>query len=85
MNSRQKLHASLALLPVDATQVGYLKNRLLDATPQEVPVIVKFLEPHKDTLLDKVVARCGDTRQRQGNATAADAGSGGVGKVQPGK
>ena len=28
--SRQKLHASLALLPVDATQVDYLFNRLIN-------------------------------------------------------
>ena len=38
-NSRQKLHASLALLPVDATLVDYLFGRLLDAGPYEVPVI----------------------------------------------
>src|SRR5262249_8861617 len=29
---RQKLHASLALLPVDASQVDYLFDRLLSAT-----------------------------------------------------
>ena len=38
-NSRQKLHISLALLPVDAMQVDYLCERLLDAAPNEVPVI----------------------------------------------
>ena len=30
---RKQLHASLALLPVDATQVEYLYGRLLDAEP----------------------------------------------------
>jgi hypothetical protein len=55
-NSRQKLHASLALLPVDATQVDYLYGRLLDAEPHEVPVIRDFLAPHKDELLDKLWA-----------------------------
>ena len=55
-NSRQKLHASLALLPVDATQVDYLYGRLLDAEPQEVPVIRDALAPHKDALLDKLWA-----------------------------
>ena len=53
-NSRQKLHASLALLPVDPTQVDYLYGRLLDAEPHEVPVIRAFLEPHKDNLHPKL-------------------------------
>src|SRR5262245_50268500 len=56
MNSRRKLHASLALLPVDATQVDYLCGRLVDAVPQEVPVIRDALAPHKDSLLDKLWA-----------------------------
>ncbi len=56
MNSRQKLHASLALLPMDATQVEYLCGRLLDAGPREVPVIRDALAPHKDSLLDKLWA-----------------------------
>jgi serine/threonine protein kinase/formylglycine-generating enzyme required for sulfatase activity len=56
MNSRRKLHASLALLPVDATQVDYLCGRLLDAVPQEVSVIRDALAPHKDFLLDKLWA-----------------------------
>src|SRR5947209_20596086 len=36
--SRQKLHTSLALLPVDGSQVPYLYDRLLDAEAHEVPV-----------------------------------------------
>ncbi len=56
MNSRQKLHASLALLPMDATQVEYLCGRLLDAGPREVPVIRDALAPHKGSLLDKLWA-----------------------------
>jgi formylglycine-generating enzyme required for sulfatase activity len=54
--SRQKLHASLALLPVDATQVDYLYGRLLDAQPQEVPVIRNALARHLDTLRDRLWA-----------------------------
>lgn len=54
--SRQKLHASLALLPVDTTQVDYLYGRLLDAEPHEVPVIRDALASHKDALLDKLWA-----------------------------
>src|SRR5262249_28278339 len=52
--SRQKLHASLALLPVDAAQVEYLHQRLLDAEPGEIAVIRDFLDPHKEALLDKL-------------------------------
>src|SRR5437764_948677 len=37
--SPQRLHASLALLPVDPSQADYLSNRLLDASPIELPVI----------------------------------------------
>jgi formylglycine-generating enzyme required for sulfatase activity len=56
-NDRSKqLHASLALLPVDATQVEYLYGRLLDARPSEVPVIRDFLASHKDQLVDKLWA-----------------------------
>jgi eukaryotic-like serine/threonine-protein kinase len=54
--SRQKLHASLALLPVDGTQVKYLYDRLLEAEPHEVAVIRDALAPHKDELLDKLWA-----------------------------
>jgi hypothetical protein len=51
---RQKLRASLALLPVDASRVDYLYSRLLDAEPQEVPVIRDALAPHKEALLGKL-------------------------------
>jgi serine/threonine protein kinase len=54
--SRQKLHVSLALLPVDPGQVDYLYGRLLDAQPHEVPVIRDALGPQKDVLLDKLWA-----------------------------
>jgi serine/threonine protein kinase/formylglycine-generating enzyme required for sulfatase activity len=54
-NDRRKLlHTSLALLPVEASQVEYLSNRLLDAEPDEVHVIADALAPHKDQLLDKL-------------------------------
>ena len=46
----KQLHASLALLPVDATQVEYLYGRLLDAEPNEVPVIRDALTPHQAEL-----------------------------------
>jgi formylglycine-generating enzyme required for sulfatase activity len=54
VNSRQKLHASLALLPVDASLVKYLNGRLLDAEPSEVLVLRDALFPHKDQLLKEL-------------------------------
>jgi len=49
-NSRQRLLSSLALLPVDASQAPYLKDRLLEAEPAEVAVIRDALFPHKNQL-----------------------------------
>jgi eukaryotic-like serine/threonine-protein kinase len=49
--SRQKLHTSLALLPVDASQAPYLKDRLLDAEAGEVAIIRDALFLHKDQLV----------------------------------
>ena len=53
-DSRQKLHASLALLPVDATQVDYLFNRLIKSTPSELPVLRDALKTHQSTLTPKL-------------------------------
>ncbi len=52
--SRQKLHASLALLPVNATQVNYLLDRLTKATPTELPVLRDALRPNKTTVTAKL-------------------------------
>src|SRR5262249_19136310 len=51
---RERLHASLALLPVDATQVDYLFDRLSKATPTELPVLRDALNPHRSTLTPKL-------------------------------
>jgi eukaryotic-like serine/threonine-protein kinase len=48
--SPEKLHASLALLPVDASQVDYLYGRLLSASLSEVPVLREGLRSHSDRL-----------------------------------
>jgi serine/threonine protein kinase len=53
-DSRQKLHVSLALLPVDATQVDYLFNRLLSAGASELPVLRDALKPHRTTLTPRL-------------------------------
>jgi eukaryotic-like serine/threonine-protein kinase len=52
--TRQKLHISLALLPVDSNQKEYLCGRLLDAEPHEVAVVRDALIPHQQALLDKL-------------------------------
>ena len=62
-DARKQLHASLALLPVDGTQVDYLYDRLLDAEPHEVPVIRDALAPHKDDLLEKLWAVVGSPKR----------------------
>jgi formylglycine-generating enzyme required for sulfatase activity len=49
-----KLHASLALVPVDPNQVGYLYTRLLDAEPAHVPVIRDSLAAHSSELVDRL-------------------------------
>ena len=64
-SSRQKLHASLALLPIDASQVDYLFSRLMQATPTEVLVLRDSLKPHQASLVPKLwlvleSARAGD-------------------------
>ena len=58
-DARKQLHASLALLPIDGTQVAYLEGRLLQAEPHEVPVIGDALAPRKDELLEKLWAVAG--------------------------
>jgi serine/threonine protein kinase/formylglycine-generating enzyme required for sulfatase activity len=74
-NRTKQLHASLALLPVDATQVEYLYGRLLDADPKQVPVIRDALAAHKEELLDRLwaVVEKPDKRQEAQRLRAAAA------------
>jgi serine/threonine protein kinase/formylglycine-generating enzyme required for sulfatase activity len=53
---RKQLHASLALLPVDQTQVEYLYGRLLEAEPHQVPVIRDALAARRSDLVDRLWA-----------------------------
>jgi formylglycine-generating enzyme required for sulfatase activity len=53
-DARKQLHASLALLPVDAGQVDYLYGRMLKGEPQEVVVIRKELFDHRADLTQKL-------------------------------
>ena len=54
--SGEHLHASLGLLPVDATQVDYLFNRLIKIkdTPSELRVLRDALQTHRSTLTPKL-------------------------------
>jgi serine/threonine protein kinase/formylglycine-generating enzyme required for sulfatase activity len=89
--SRQKLHASLALLPVDEGQVDYLYRRLLDASPTQLGVIRDALAGHKGALTTRLWGVLGDERQdanRRFRAACALAGYGTAGdgrwrKVSP--
>jgi serine/threonine protein kinase/formylglycine-generating enzyme required for sulfatase activity len=54
--SRERLHASLALLAVDASQVDYLYKRLLSASPGEFPVLRDALKTQRGTLTPRLWA-----------------------------
>ena len=53
-DSKEKLHSSLALLPVDPGQTEYLYRRLLNADPGELPVIRRRLDGHQAELVGKL-------------------------------
>ena len=53
-DARRQLHASLALLPVDAGQVNYLFERLLTGDPAEVVVIREALAAHAPQLTERL-------------------------------
>ena len=53
-SSREKLHGSLALLPVDASQVDYLFDCLLRASPSELAVLRDALKTHRFSLTPKL-------------------------------
>ena len=52
--TRDHLHASLALLPVDASQAHYLYDRLLNADPVELQVIWKLLQDNHQAPVDRL-------------------------------
>jgi eukaryotic-like serine/threonine-protein kinase len=51
---KERLRASLALLPVDGSQVDYLVGRLLEAEPAESLVIRDQLKPRREELIDRL-------------------------------
>lgn len=52
-HSRARLHASLALLPADSTQVEYLVERLRIARPETLLVIRDALHPYREELIPR--------------------------------
>jgi hypothetical protein len=52
--SKERLHASLALLPVDPGQVDYLYKRLLNAGPTELLVIREALSGYRSDLVERL-------------------------------
>jgi serine/threonine protein kinase len=73
-NSKEKLHAGLALLPVDPGQAEFLYHRLLSADPHELPVIRKALDGHQAVLVERlwtVLENAQDTPDRRFCAACA--------------
>jgi len=71
---RQRLRASLALLPVDPGQVDYLSDRLLEAPAQDVAVLRDALAPHADAVKERcwaVVAQPAASTEHQRLRAAA--------------
>ena len=76
-DAAKQLHASLALLPMDALQVRYLNERLLQGDPDEVVVIRAALAEHKQALLAdwwKLLEKVGNNQEQRFRAAAALAG-----------
>ena len=55
-NNREHLHASLALLPVDASQVDYLYGRLFTASSLDIPILRDALQEHRTRLTPQLWA-----------------------------
>lgn len=51
---RKQLHASIALLPADSSQVNYLYDRLLHAKPHELAIIREALVDHKQAVSERL-------------------------------
>ena len=67
-----KFHASLVLVKNDPSHVEFLLRELLSASPDDVPVIVSFLEPHKKRLQKQLweTIQAGSNSQRMRAAAA---------------
>ncbi|MBI1915397.1 MAG: SUMF1/EgtB/PvdO family nonheme iron enzyme [Planctomycetes bacterium] len=70
-DARKQLHASLALLPVDAEQTTYLYRRLLAGEPHEVVVLREALRPHAGTLDERLWRVLANTQSDPGQRLRA--------------
>ena len=65
LNPRQKLNASLALLRVDYGLVDYVYGQLLQAVPDDVPVLCDELRLHRQQLLQRLWELVGSSDKGQ--------------------
>src|SRR5262249_17768635 len=65
-DARRQLHASLALLPVEPGQVGYLCDRVLTANPEELFVIREALQPHAQEAITRLWEVLEDSKRLPG-------------------
>jgi serine/threonine protein kinase/formylglycine-generating enzyme required for sulfatase activity len=63
-DAKSKLKLSLALVGSDPSQVSFLYERLLQASPQDFPVIRQVLASYKDDLIEPLWAEMSD-RERE--------------------
>lgn len=72
---KQKLHATLALLKDDPSQVDFVLAQLLDAQVDEVPVIITLLKPYEDHVEPRLwkTVRIGTSSERLRAAAAVAA------------
>lgn len=61
--SREKLHTSLALLPMDETQLAYLRDQLPVVSPSQFPVVRDALLPHQTELVEPLWKVAVDEKQ----------------------
>ena len=54
VDSRQRLHAALALLPTDPGQLPFLRERLLGAPLEQLLIIVPTLDEHSEQLVSEL-------------------------------
>jgi hypothetical protein len=77
LSAKERLRVSLALVSEDPKQVDYLRDRLLDAEPAELPVIRTALLPHSKRLAKEMWSIVDDSqaaRDRRFRAACALAG-----------
>ncbi|HEY4259112.1 MAG TPA: formylglycine-generating enzyme family protein, partial [Schlesneria sp.] len=65
LNPQQKLNTSLALLRVESGLADYVYERLLQAIPDEVPVLCAELMPHRNWLLGRLWDVTGSSQKDQ--------------------